>query len=317
MTNMQYTAPFTADLLPDERTRDERRAAFLASLGAAVRARRTACGLTLRALAKRAGVSERFLVQLETGEGNISVVRLQDVAEALQISSAELLSKADGGRPSPHRIVALLGLRGAGKSTVGAAVARETGVPFLELDAMVASAAGMSLSTLFEIHGEAHFRRLEREALRQVLQEGKPVILATGGSIVKAEDTFALLKKNTCTVWLKASAPEHWARVVGQGDMRPMSNRANAMSELRLLLSSRKVLYSQADYTVDTSGTSLREVTQRVLDVLDKDRAKFSVPASRGALSSQGSSSAPSKLSPPSTKTKKEAATASKRTVKQ
>src|SRR5262249_22982267 len=147
----------------------ERRFELLRDLGIAVRARRTGMGLTIRALAQRADVSERFLAQLESGEGNISVARLQDVAEALDTSAADLLSARPKRNPAKG-VVALLGLRGAGKSTLGPEVARRLGVPFFELDALVAREAGMPLSTIFEMHGEAWFRRVERDVLRAFLK---------------------------------------------------------------------------------------------------------------------------------------------------
>jgi XRE family aerobic/anaerobic benzoate catabolism transcriptional regulator len=246
-----------------------RRETFLRALGGAVRARRAERGLTLRALAARAGVSERFLASLESGDGNISVARLQDVAEALETTAAELLSgparpkaKAQAG------IVSLLGLRGAGKTSIGAAVAKRLGVPFVELDALVAREAGMGLSTMFEIHGEAYFRRVEREALRKFLDANDAAVLATGGSIVTAPDTFELLRRRTTTVWLKADARDHWRRVVAQGDVRPMKNRANAMGELKALLRARKPLYAQAEHVVDTSSRSLESVTKELLAAL-------------------------------------------------
>jgi XRE family aerobic/anaerobic benzoate catabolism transcriptional regulator len=253
---MQYTAAAS-----------NKRSSLLRALGAAVRARRTERGMTLRALAKSASVSERFLVQLETGEGNISVARLQDVAEALETSAADLLAARTAPAPSKG-IVALLGLRGAGKSTVGAAAAKKLGVPFVELDALVAREAGMSLSTIFEMHGDAYFRRVEREALRKFLDSTDAAVLATGGSIVTAPDTYELLRRRTTTVWLRARAYEHWDRVVQQGDVRPMKNRANAMSELQALLRARKPLYAQADHVVDTSMMTLDEATKRVISTV-------------------------------------------------
>ena len=263
---------YTSSTEPAGASREEKRTALLRGLGAAVRARRTECGLTLRALAKKAEVSERFLVQLETGEGNISVARLADVADALDTTGSELLAKAGDVRTPPRRIVSLLGLRGAGKSTLGGMVARELGVPFLELDAMVAAEAGMGLSTLFEIHGEAYFRRLERDTLRKVLEATPVAVLATGGSIVKDRETFALLKRRTCTVWLKASAKDHWDRVVAQGDVRPMKNRENAMSELKALLRTRKPLYTQAEHIVDTSAMGPEDAVRQVIAAVAADR---------------------------------------------
>lgn len=244
--------------------REERRARLLRALGARVRARRTSRGLTLRALAQLCEVSERFLVQLETGEGNISVARLDDVAQALGTTAADLLSAREVDLEKQKPIV-LLGLRGAGKSTIGAAVAKRLGLPFVELDLLVAKEAGMSLTTLFDLHGDAYFRRLEREALRKLLDAGEPKVIATGGSIVTAPETFNLLRARATTVWLKARAKDHWDRVVSQGDVRPMKNRTNAMSELRALLRAREHLYAQADHVVDTSSVTLNEAVKKVI----------------------------------------------------
>lgn len=252
----------------DERARGERRTRLLRGLGAAVRAARTERGLTLRALAKTARVSERFLVQLETGEGNISVARLADVADALGTSASELLARGAEHPAGLDRVVALLGLRGAGKTAIGQRLALALGVPFVELDALVTERAGMSLPSIFEIHGEAWFRRVEREALEHFLDGAKAAVLATSGSLVSDARTFEVLRARARTVWLKARAAEHWDRVVAQGDVRPMSGRANAKSELRALLALRTPLYAQADLTIDTSGLSLDEATRRVLRAL-------------------------------------------------
>ncbi len=245
-----------------------------------MRARRSEHGLTMKQLGERAGVSERFLAQLETGEGNISVARLEDVAEALSTTAAKLLSDA-GTRPREDAtktsapIVALLGLRGAGKSAIGARVAKRLRVPFVELDALVAREAGMSLGTIFEMHGEAYFHRLERETLKKLLDDAgyRGAVLATGGSIVSDAETFALLKKRTLTLWLKARARDHWDRVVAQGDVRPMRDRTNAMSELRSLLKARKDLYAQAAHAIDTSSMDLDEAVERVVQAVVSDGA--------------------------------------------
>ncbi len=241
---------------------------MLEALGAAVRARRNDLGLTMRTLAVRAAVSERFLAQLESGEGNISVARLQDVAEALGTSAADLLASRPASSPAPDRVVALLGLRGAGKSTLGPEVARRLGVPFYELDALVAREAGMPLATIFEMHGEAWFRRLEQDVLRGFLDSHPAAVLATGGSIVTAPDTYALLRRRATTVWLKARPQDHWERVLRQGDLRPMRNRANAMAELRSLLRARRPLYALSDHVVDTSSTSADEAADRIVAAL-------------------------------------------------
>jgi XRE family transcriptional regulator, aerobic/anaerobic benzoate catabolism transcriptional regulator len=260
------------------RDREARRVDVLSSLAASVRARRASSGLTLRALAKLAGVSERFLVQLESGEGNISVARLYDVADALGTSPAELLA-ATGPLPHSKRrgahalkrpdVIALLGVRGAGKSAVGQLVAKKLKAPLVELDALVAKEAGMSVPTLFEIHGEAYFRRIERQVLRRLLDAGEPVVVATGGSIVTDSETYALLRKRAVTVWLKASAEDHWRRVVGQGDMRPMRGRENAMNELRALMKKRTPLYAQADHVVETASESVEQIAKQVVDLAE------------------------------------------------
>jgi XRE family aerobic/anaerobic benzoate catabolism transcriptional regulator len=238
---------------------------MLRALGAAVRSRRNDLHLTMKVLAARAGVSERFLAQLETGEGNISVARLADVAEALGTTASELLASQPAGKPVPHRVISLLGLRGAGKSTLGPEIARRLGVPFFELDALVARQAGMPLATIFEMHGEAWFRRLELDVLRRFLETHGSGVLATGGSIVMAKETYDLLRKQTTTVWLKAKPQDHWDRVIRQGDARPMHNRANAMSELKALLRTRKPLYALADHEVDTSSASFDEAATRAV----------------------------------------------------
>jgi XRE family aerobic/anaerobic benzoate catabolism transcriptional regulator len=245
-------------------SRSGRRAELLRALGGAVRARRTDLGITMRALSARADVSERFLAQLESGEGNISVARLQDVAEALGTSAGELLSS----RPAvvaARAVVALVGLRGSGKSTLGPEIARRLGVPFYELDALVAREAGMPLATIFEMHGEAWFRRLEHDVLRQFLEDHPAAVLATGGSLVTAPDTYAMLRKRATTVWLKARPQDHWDRVLRQGDGRPMRNRANAMAELKALLRARKPLYALCDHVVDTSAASFEDAVGRIV----------------------------------------------------
>ena len=243
------------------------RESLLRALGAVVRARRLALGLTMRTLAEEASVSERFLVQLEAGQGNISVVRLEDVAEGLRTTGAELLTAAARGAPatSTSRVVALVGLRGAGKSSIGVTVAARLGVPFVELDELIAAEAQMTLSTLFEIHGERYYRGIEREVLRRLLGTGQAVVVATGGSIVTDPETWGLLRSRARTVWLKAKPREHWARVVGQGDVRPMRDRPRAMNELRALLASRTSLYAMADHVVDTSQRTLEAVARDVM----------------------------------------------------
>jgi len=233
--------------------RSPARAKLLRDLGASVRARRTELGLTMRALARMASVSERFLVQLEAGEGNISVVRLEDVAEGLGTTGADLLARGARSAPVAAGVVALVGLRGAGKSSVGSSLAEQLGVPFVELDELIVREAQMTLSTIFEIHGERYYRGVEREVLRRLLEGGKPMVIATGGSLVTDAETWGLLRSRARTIWLKAEPREHWSRVVAQGDARPMRDRPRAMNELRALLASRAPLYEMADVVVETS----------------------------------------------------------------
>jgi XRE family aerobic/anaerobic benzoate catabolism transcriptional regulator len=252
---------------------------LLEALGAVVRARRLALGMTVRALAGRSGVSERFLAQVEGGVGNISVARLDALSAALESTAGALLTRAEAERATggdgdrgAAGAVALLGLRGAGKSTIGPRLAKRLKVPFVELDASIEAAAGMRLATLFEIHGMAYYRRLEREVLRRVLAEQAGVVLAVGGSLVTDEETYGLLRARAFTVWLRATADDHWDRVVAQGDARPMAHRANARSELQALLRARAPLYAQARATVDTSALGLRGTLDAVIAALRGDR---------------------------------------------
>lgn len=246
---LQYSAKMSRD-------------ALLTTVGARVRSRRDERRLSRRALAARCGVSERFLAQLEAGHGNISLARFAEVATALGTTPAALL--AGLGEATGREAIALLGLRGAGKSTIGRALAARRGVPFVELDQKIEETAGLTLAALFELHGEAHYRRLEREVLVGVIGAPRPLVLATGGSIVTAVDTFALLRRIARTVWLRARPEEHWDRVVAQGDRRPMAEKPHAFAELRALLSAREPLYAAADHVVETSGRSIDEVVDAV-----------------------------------------------------
>jgi XRE family transcriptional regulator, aerobic/anaerobic benzoate catabolism transcriptional regulator len=234
-----------------------RSGAFLATVGRRVRATREERGWSRRELSERSGVSERFLAQLETGRGNIS-----EVAAALGTTPAELLSGAtgrDGARP-----IALLGVRGAGKSTIGMRLARRLGVPFVEVDQRIEQTAGLRLGEIFELHGEAYYRRLEREVLARLFADGDAMVVATGGSIVNDPANFALLAERARTVWLRAAPEDHWERVVRQGDRRPMQGKQHAFAELRALLAAREGLYARAQHVVDTSGRSVDDVVDEV-----------------------------------------------------
>jgi XRE family transcriptional regulator, aerobic/anaerobic benzoate catabolism transcriptional regulator len=240
---------------------------LLRSLGQRARARRLARGWTLREVAQRSGVSPRFLVQLEAGRGNISVRRLADVARALEVTPASLIElPVENAEP----VVALLGLRGAGKTTIGRRLGRRLRVPFVELDRRIQQAANLSLAEIFSLHGEAYYRRLEREALEAVLGDERPLVLATGGGLVTASDTFALLRRSAVTIWLRATPEDHWNRVLRQGDRRPMADHPQAMSDLRSLLAARAPLYAAAAHTVDTSGLPVDRVVEAITGLLDR-----------------------------------------------
>lgn len=231
---------------------------LLRAVAAQVRGRRTRRGLTLTGLAEASGVSTRFLAEIEAGRANPSIVNLDRVARALGTDAGSLLV-APG---LPH--VALLGLRGAGKSTVGRALAKRLGVDFVELDQLVEERAGLPLREIFAVHGEGYYRRVEAEALEGFLARERPAVLATGGGIVTSPETFERLRRACFTVWLRARPEEHMARVERQGDLRPMARRPGAMDELREILSARSPLYAEAELSVDTERGGAAQVAARI-----------------------------------------------------
>jgi XRE family aerobic/anaerobic benzoate catabolism transcriptional regulator len=246
--------------------------------------------MTRKALARHAAVSERYLAQLESGKGNCSIVLLRRIAHAIGVPVAQLVSEVldppidvvllnqfierlPAARVREARSllvrhfqtahddlrrsrIALIGLRGGGKSTVGSLLAEKLRVPFIELDREIERIAGTSLENMFEMFGQDTFRRFERDALNMVLQQQKQFVLATGGSIVTDPTTFELLLSSCLTVWIKAEPADHMTRVTAQGDLRPMARNPRAMDDLIAILKSREPLYAQADTTVDTSGKS-------------------------------------------------------------
>lgn len=270
--------------------------ATLAELGARVRAWRARRGMTRKALASDSGLSERFLADVESGKGNVSINSLEAAARALNISILELLQ--DAQRPALARVqgllgrlddtqldqayallgssfglsdalgreqrIALIGLRGAGKSTLGLKLATERGVPFVELDREIEREAGTSMNEILLLHGQAGYRRYERRALFRIAEDhADGVVMTTGGSIVSERETFDLLQSRFYCVWLKASPEEHMARVVAQGDMRPFNATRGAteeaMDDLRRILASREALYARADAVVDTAARTLKQ----------------------------------------------------------
>lgn len=271
---------------------------FLENLGKKVRALRLASGRSIQELAVDAELSPRFLAQLEAGRGNISVARLARVAAALDASLHSLIPTVQAEislrsqvwelvescpvegleelhnwlsrrqkKRLPHSI-ALVGVRGAGKSTIGRMLARRLGISFVEFDAMLEKEAGISLVELFTIHGESYYRQLEHDVMQKFLATSPRVVLATGGSLVTARETWAMVRRQCHTVWLKARPKDHWDRVSAQGDIRPMRNNPSAMDELKAMLKSREPLYSQAEMTVDTSKHSPEQSVSLILHAL-------------------------------------------------
>ena len=239
---------------------------YLEAVGAQVRAQRERRGWSRRELAAHCGVSERFLAQLETGDGNISLRRFAEVAHSLGTTPSALLAVADA--PADVKPIALLGVRGAGKSTIGEALAKKLGVAFIELDQQIEAAAGLPLGEVFALHGEAYYRRIEREVLTQLLAEPHPMVLATGGSIVNDPTNYGILRARCTTIWLRAQPEDHWNRVVAQGDQRPMAENPHAFAELRALLTAREKLYARAEHVVETTGRRIPQVVSAIAELV-------------------------------------------------
>jgi XRE family aerobic/anaerobic benzoate catabolism transcriptional regulator len=259
---------------------------FLAAMGRNVRELRERRGMARKALSHGAGVSERYLAQLEAGEGNASVLLLRNVAKALGVALPDLVSGRESSveqrlirrfleRMPVHRLedvlfrlmrefgqeesarrkrVALVGLRGAGKTTLGNALARDMQCPFVELDSEIEREAGVTLSEIFLLYGQTGYRRIERRCLERALAAHERMVLSVGGGIVSEADTYNLLLLNCFTVWVRATPDEHMARVLAQGDLRPIQGHAEAMDDLKRILEAREPLYRKADATLDTSG---------------------------------------------------------------
>jgi len=234
---------------------------YLARLGERVRAWRTEHGVTRKALAAGSGLSERYLAQLEAGHGNISVLLLRRVARAMRVPMEHLVREDETPRAAR---VALVGLRGAGKSTLGGKLAQALGVPFIELDREVENEAGAKLGEVFALYGQDAFRRFERRALERVLRDNERAVIATGGSLVTDPSSYELLLERCHCVWLKASPEDHMSRVIAQGDMRPFKGRSAALDEIRKLLADRDRLYARAPLAVDTSGKTVRQTLQEL-----------------------------------------------------
>lgn len=231
---------------------------FLVILGKRVRELRDERGMTRKTLARAAEVSERYLGQLESGEGNVSIILLRHIADALTITLSDLFALTQQ-EPIRRRRIALIGLRGAGKTTLGGMLAEDLQVPFVELDREIEQESGLPLSEIFTLYGQAGYHRIERRCLERVIKEYPCAVIAVGGGVVSEEDTFALLLSQYHTVWLRAKPDEHMGRVLAQGDLRPMSGHAEAMADLKHLLTTREPYYRKADTVLDTSGQTREE----------------------------------------------------------
>jgi XRE family aerobic/anaerobic benzoate catabolism transcriptional regulator len=235
--------------------------AFLHALGQRMRLLRARRGMTRRILAAQSGVSERYISAVESGTGNGSILLLRALAQALNVGLRALLEdEAEaiapvGARTPDHRDrIALIGLRGAGKSTLGSLLAQRLGVPFLELDQEIEKEAGLGLGEIMELHGQSGFRRLERGVLDRLIATHPKAVVAAGGGIVAEAATFARLIETCLTVWVKAAPEDHMQRVIDQGDLRPMRDNRRSMADLRAILASREALYARADIQIETTG---------------------------------------------------------------
>jgi XRE family transcriptional regulator, aerobic/anaerobic benzoate catabolism transcriptional regulator len=283
---------------------------FVAGIGRLVRLSRAKRGMTRRQLAQESGASERYLAQIESGQGNPSVLILRSIAQALDVPIIELLPRANGrpaamthvldvlartpvaelpalaelidGHAARHlaadraRRIALVGLRGAGKSTLGRRLADGLACRFIELDRLVEQDYGARIPDLIEMAGLATFRRYERACLERIIDEHDTAVIATAGGIVSNAETYGLLLRRTHTVWIKARPDEHMKRVMEQGDFRPMAQNREAMADLVAILDARRADYARAQAELDTSGDTIERSFGKLQDLvkrcLDGDR---------------------------------------------
>jgi XRE family transcriptional regulator, aerobic/anaerobic benzoate catabolism transcriptional regulator len=278
--------------------------AFAAAVGRLVRLARAKRGMTRRQLAQESGASERYLAQIESGQGNPSVIILKSIAEALDVPIIELIPRTNGRTAAMTHIldllgrlplaelpavaelierraaqdaasdrarrIALVGLRGAGKSTLGKRLAQRLCCPFIELDRMVERDYGARIPDLIEIAGLATFRRYERACLERVLDEHAAAVIATAGGIVSDPETYALLLRRTHTVWIKARPDEHMRRVMEQGDFRPMAQNREAMADLVAILDARGADYARAQAQLDTSGDTAEQSFAKLARIAER-----------------------------------------------
>lgn len=246
---------------------------LLGALGRRLRALRERRGLNVTECAEQAGVSRRYVTEAEAGRANLTVLKLARLASVCRVSLAELCDLPTIAAPTRAERVALVGLRGAGKSTVGRALAKRLEVPFVELDERIERRAGLDLAAIFDLQGVETFRRLERETLEDVLAGGQRQVIAAGGSIVTSAETYARLRGACTTVWLRATPEDHLARVLEQGDHRPMDGHPRALDELREILDRRADAYALADIAIDTSGVDALEAAAAIEARLTETRS--------------------------------------------
>src|SRR5215510_5695610 len=281
--------------------RDDHRA-FAGAIGRLLRLSRAKRGMTRRQLAQASGASERYLAQIEGGQGNPSVIVLASIARALDVPIIELLPRSNGRTAAMAHIldvlgrvplaklpalaeliesragqdgaidrgqrIALIGLRGAGKSTLGRRLAGTLGCPFIELDRLVEQDYGAGIPDLIEMGGLATFRRYERACLERVIDEHEAAVIATAGGIVSNAETYALLLRRTHAIWIKTRPDEHMRRVMAQGDFRPMAQNREAMADLVAILDARRADYARAQAELDTSGDTVEQSSAKLTRIV-------------------------------------------------
>ncbi len=299
--------PSTSDTTSEPRRGDAPAdEAYLKRVGERVRLGRARRGMSRKVLSRASGVSERYLAELERGAGNASLLVLRQIADALGLEAAQLISDEPErpidltlavhqlerlssaelaearrllaqrfGKPgaSAQGRIALVGLRGAGKTTLGQLAAQALSIPFVELDREVERASGMELSEIFATHGQAMYRRLERQCLETIIERFERAVIATGGSLVTEPGTYDLLLSSCFVVWLSAKPDEHMGRVLAQGDLRPMAEGPQAMDDLKAILESRTALYAKADTEVNTSDKNEAQAFAALLAAITRGHA--------------------------------------------